>query len=47
MNNAESFKINLTAKDYGSTGFQCAYNCEKYEGVNLIKRKIPNIAFIS
>ena len=46
MDNAESFKLELTAKTrYGETGFQLAKQTKEYDVINLIKRKMPSIAY--
>ena len=46
INNSEAFKLDLTATDnVGKTGFKWAQDNVKYEVVNLIKSKMPNIAF--
>ena len=46
MINAESYKIDLTAKDLeGETGFQLAKGSGKMDIVNIMKRKMPKIAF--
>ena len=46
IDKAERFKIELTAKTKrGETGFDIAKTNGKTEVVNLIKRKLPSIAF--
>ena len=45
INNSESLKLDLTAKDNGGdTGFQHAQYYGKTAVVNLIRRKMPQIA---
>ena len=46
IDNAESFKIDLTKTDNsGRTGFQRAKDNGKNDIVNIIKERMPNIAF--
>ena len=45
INNSESFKLDLTVRNNGETGFQIAQDCGESEVVNLIKSKMPKIAF--
>ena len=46
ISNSDSFNLDLTARDNdGKTGFQLAQDEEESEVVNLIKSKMPNIAF--
>ena len=46
ISNSNSLKLDLTARDNeGKTGFKWARDMGKSEVVNLIKSKMPNIAF--
>ena len=46
MDNAESFKLELTAKTCnGKTGFQLAKETERYDVIKLIERKMTSIAY--
>ena len=46
LNNAENLNIDLTSKNcFGETGFQSAKTYNRISVVNLIKTKMPNIAF--
>ena len=46
INNSESLKLDLTAKDkYGRNGFKCAQLYRQTDVVNLIRTKMPQIAF--
>ena len=46
MNNANNYKLDLLAEDNEyKNGFQLAIEFQKTDVVNLLKRKIPSIAF--
>ena len=46
ISKSESLKLDLTARDNdGKTGFQLAQDEGKSKVVNLIKSKMPNLAF--